>query len=82
MIPAEFTAGLQLIPYRTLTYGKVLGQGGFGRVYQGEWQHGEVAVKELLASNLSATAMTEFRNRGLEQTTSSKYRAIIWNKHR
>ena len=57
----EFMFSLQLIPYRTLTYGKVLGQGGFGRVYEGEWQHGEVAIKELLAPRLTEIAMAEFR---------------------
>jgi predicted Ser/Thr protein kinase len=43
-----------------LTFGKILGAGSFGRVYQGTWRHSEVAIKELLPECLSPVAVEEF----------------------
>lgn len=59
----ELAIGLQLIPYRSISinYSEVLGNGGFGAVYQGEWEWTKVAVKELLASRLSVESMIEFK---------------------
>tara|TARA_R110002126_G_scaffold173969_3_gene322562 strand:+ start:19617 stop:24614 length:4998 start_codon:yes stop_codon:yes gene_type:complete len=43
-------------------YGKRLGSGGFGVVYQGKWQKfTDVAIKELHAAELSPDAVTNFR---------------------
>jgi serine/threonine protein kinase len=43
-----------------LTFGKTLGAGSFGSVYQGTWRHSEVAIKKLLPGRLSAEATAEF----------------------
>lgn len=50
------------IPYDELKLSKELGRGGFGVVHQAIWRHREVAVKQLLASALSPTAVEEFKN--------------------
>jgi len=60
-LPSSEESGIRLIPYRELHYGEMLGQGGFGVVYQGEWQNGTVAIKELLAKKLSADVLAEFK---------------------
>jgi Protein tyrosine and serine/threonine kinase len=49
------------IPYSTLGFGKKLGQGGFGIVFKGTWQHTEVAIKQLhMMDKQSADMLTEF----------------------
>jgi hypothetical protein len=57
-------AASHLIAYSELTRDKKIGQGGFGIVYAGTWKYarGSVAIKELLASNLSEDTAEEFKN--------------------
>lgn len=50
-----------IIPYDQLKLGKELGRGGFGIVYQATWRHTEVAVKQLLMTDLSSDAVEEFK---------------------
>lgn len=40
--------------------GDFIAAGGMGKVYKAKWQHHEVAVKQLLAGDLSLTALAEF----------------------
>ncbi|HQY22136.1 MAG TPA: protein kinase [Gammaproteobacteria bacterium] len=49
------------IEYKDLNFGKELGQGSFGIVYQGSYQFGSVAIKKLQIGNLSPEAHEEFR---------------------
>jgi serine/threonine protein kinase len=65
---AQMLASL-LINYSDLTFKqddkgqrKVLGKGGFGTVYQGMWRYNDVAVKELLISNVNDSILSEFQN--------------------
>jgi predicted Ser/Thr protein kinase len=51
-----------LIPYNTLTFGRCLGEGGFGTVYQGKWQYDEVAIKQLRMTSMSAETLAEFKS--------------------
>lgn len=49
------------IDYKELTFGRELGKGGFGIVYQGTWrQHAQVAIKQLLFDDISPEASEEF----------------------
>lgn len=48
------------VDYSTLTFGKKLGQGGFGSVFLGIWRHNDVAIKQLLLVDLSSDASKEF----------------------
>lgn len=41
------------ILHADLTYGRKLGEGGFGQVFKGSWQHSWVAIKELKIEKLS-----------------------------
>ncbi len=50
------------ISYNELVVGLKLGQGAFGDVYQAEWRHSDVAVKQLKANNFSDEALTEFKH--------------------
>ncbi len=51
-----------LLNYADLTFGKVLGAGGFGEVYRGDWLGTDVAIKKLLQRRLTATLEQEFRH--------------------
>jgi predicted Ser/Thr protein kinase len=42
-----------LIRHQDLKYGKKLGQGGFGVVYQGTWRMVDIAIKELIPEKLT-----------------------------
>ena len=65
-------AGLQEIAHDALSYGNILGEGGFGTVYKGTWQHAAVAIKQLKQQSLTedsvaelhaeATLMSQLRN--------------------
>lgn len=62
--PVKETSGLSvsyIINYQELTFGKKLGQGGFGAVYQATWRHDDVAVKQLLSQKLSDDTLEEFK---------------------
>jgi hypothetical protein len=58
----EIKAIVTLIPYSKLTLGKCLGEGSFGTVYQGTWQHSDVAIKQLRMTNMSAETLVEFKS--------------------
>jgi len=51
--------GLQEIAHDALNYGDVLGEGGFGTVYQGTWQHSTVAIKQLKQQSLTEDSVAE-----------------------
>jgi len=51
--------GLQEIAHDALSYGDVLGEGGFGTVYQGTWQHSTVAIKQLKQQSLTEDSVAE-----------------------
>jgi serine/threonine protein kinase len=42
----------------------MLGKGGFGIVYEGQWQANIVAVKQILMSNPPANVLQEFEKEG------------------
>ncbi|HQW57562.1 MAG TPA: protein kinase [Gammaproteobacteria bacterium] len=48
------------IDYDKINFGKELGSGGSGIVYQGDFAHGVVAIKQLLSNSLSPEARKEF----------------------
>jgi predicted Ser/Thr protein kinase len=45
------------IPYREISFKREIGAGGFGKVFMGEWQSTEVAIK--VSNNM--TSYEEFR---------------------
>ena len=53
---------LQKISWNTLQLGDLIGQGGYGNVYQGHWQGKEVAIKELLLKKLPEQLLKDFEN--------------------
>ena len=50
------------VPASALTLGKLLGEGGFGAVYQGLYNGDPVAIKRLKTQNLTDKAVEELRN--------------------
>ncbi len=48
------------IQSQEIVYGKRLGAGGFGEVFQAKWDHTEVAVKQLALKNMSESTAKEF----------------------
>ena len=44
-----------------INYAKKLGEGGFGVVYQGQWQMVPVAIKQLKATRLNSEALADFQ---------------------
>ncbi len=59
-VKPEF-ASSYTVNYQDLKFGKELGKGTFGIVYQGIWRHNDVAIKQLLVNNLSSDATDEFK---------------------
>ena len=54
--------GFAIIPYAQLKFtGRALGEGGFGKVSEAEWQFIKVAVKQLKKSQLTESSLLEFR---------------------
>jgi hypothetical protein len=49
------------LSYQKLTFGKELGRGGFGIVYEGQYQFGQVAIKTLLHQDLKDSLVEEFK---------------------
>jgi serine/threonine protein kinase len=59
------SGGMQIsltIPYSHLTFGRKLGNGGFGEVFLGEWRHTEVAIKKLRMKDMSPETLAAFKN--------------------
>jgi serine/threonine protein kinase len=59
------SGGMQIsliIPYSQLTFGRKLGNGGFGEVFLGEWRHTEVAIKKLRMKDMSPEILAAFKN--------------------
>jgi serine/threonine protein kinase len=59
------SGGMQIslvIPYSHLTFGRKLGNGGFGEVLLGEWRHTEVAIKKLRIKDMSPKILVAFKN--------------------
>ena len=50
----------KLIPDAQITQGRLLGQGGYGRVYEAKWNHDTVAVKRLMLEKMNNQAQAEF----------------------
>lgn len=50
------------IGYNELEFGKVIGEGGFGVVYEGTYRHDKVAIKKLYLRNSSADILNEFQH--------------------
>src|SRR5690349_7980897 len=49
-----------LINHKDITFGKLLGSGGFGEVYHGTWRHNDVAIKKLLMKKITPESAQEF----------------------
>lgn len=56
------TTKLSHIPSKDFTKERILGQGGFGKVYFGRWETVPIAVKELLVQTISDTFIKTFRS--------------------
>jgi len=52
-------AVLQEIAHADLEYGDILGEGGFGTVYQGVWHDSTVAIKQLKQQSLTEDSVAE-----------------------
>ena len=50
------------IPLKDIQLGQVIGEGGYGKVYQAEWHYNLVAVKQLLADSLTEASLAEFQH--------------------
>jgi len=64
-------AALQEIAHTELAYGDVLGEGGFGTVYQGVWHDSTVAIKQLKQQSLTEDSVAELHS---EATIMSQLR--------
>lgn len=60
---AVATRGLsQTINYSDLTLGRMIGEGAFGKVYEGKWRGKGVAVKVLVCQDLRSDILHEFQS--------------------
>src|SRR5579875_141908 len=48
------------INYENITMGKEIGKGSFGVVFRAKWRHIDVAVKKLLATEVSQKQISDF----------------------
>lgn len=58
----ELTLSLPCIPFSRFKVLNLLGKGGYGNVYKGEWDGLEVAIKQLHIASLPFDLLQEFRN--------------------
>ncbi len=56
------TVQLETIPSKDFSRGKVLGKGGFGQVYLGNWHATPIAVKELLVQAIDDQFLNTFKS--------------------
>eukprot|EP00850_Spirogloea_muscicola_P023050 SM000325S12643 [mRNA] locus=s325:81290:87287:+ [translate_table: standard] len=49
------------IPWEDITLGERVGQGSYGKVYRGDWQGSDVAVKVFLEQDIQQEALQEFK---------------------
>jgi serine/threonine protein kinase len=76
------SGGMQIsltIPYSRLTFGRKLGNGGFGEVFLGEWRHTEVAIKKLRMKDMSPEILAAFKNEaGIMARLNSPYTVRLY----
>ncbi len=60
MLRRESDKNEALVNYQDITFGKLLGSGGFGEVYHGTWRHNDIAIKKLLLKNITPESAQEF----------------------
>ena len=58
----KITTQLPVIPSEDFTKGDILGKGGFGQVFLGNWQATPIAVKELLVQTISDAFLKIFKS--------------------
>lgn len=59
------------IRFEDLTFGDLLGQGGYGKVYVGKWKFNQVAIKQYTAQDFSDQTKQEIRKEGMIMATVS-----------
>lgn len=59
------------IRFEDLTLGDLLGQGGYGKVYAGEWKFNPVAIKQYTAQDFSDSTKSEIRKEAMIMATVS-----------
>lgn len=61
ILPARKTQN-QHINFNEMTLGRGIGEGAFGKVYEGKWKSRPVAIKLLICQDLSAEILAEFES--------------------
>ncbi len=59
------------VRFEDLTFGRVLGQGGYGKVFEGEWKFNPVAIKQYTAQDFSESTRQEIRKEAMIMATVS-----------
>jgi serine/threonine protein kinase len=59
------------IRFTDLTFGDLLGQGGYGKVFAGEWKFNQVAIKQYTAQDFSEQTRQEIRKEAMVMATVS-----------
>lgn len=59
------------IRFTDLTFGALLGQGGYGKVFAGEWKFNQVAIKQYTAQDFSEQTRQEIRKEAMVMATVS-----------
>ena len=59
------------IRFEDLTFGKLLGQGAYGKVFAGEWKFNPVAIKQYTAQDFSEQTREEIRKEASIMATAS-----------
>lgn len=60
--PETLPAEVPVIDFTGINLGRVIGTGGFGKVYHGHWQRNQVAVKELFLTSFTDNLRKDFEN--------------------